>query len=589
MARILPADILPAPKVAYGVKRLRRAYAGSAIRVFKPSNSTYLDIGFVDDDLDYTALDNFLTGNEIGRVVTVYDQMGTGLNLEQGDIAKAPKIHHQIKIGGARSLLFEGHNNSGAIFGMRAASVASLGLTAGNVGVVMVTQAASSIHRNQAATPDRSIGTLVSLEGSADSLFHVYSNGGEVPGSPSTMGRGNYTITDHAALLLSPQDTCVELGPAVVFATSGSFGTRLYQNEVVWSASEASAIVTPITNIYVGQRGNSVAGGSSECGGFQCNALMIYNQGIAGRKRAAISGAFYSLFNIYYKRSSPHVPCVAMVADSIGAEYNAPGTYGAMHWLQDALPKVRLLNFAVPGQQTTSQTGSPAYSFSQGQFPLMILPSLAYSKRKTVFIILGPGNDFERFPTLWYDTLMTPFHAGQVVTGGTSGAHGTIIAVTPVAPTSGVLLLNWHDSYVAGFIENESLTDPLGGSALVNKHPTSGQPLDPDGPVPPGIVLAVHQQQIDDARAVGVTQLGALWCTILPRAALSKFKIEDYNTALRAVAAGAHNFTVVDAAADSQLSVPYPGPIYADAGHMSMSGNIRFKEVLLPFIEAAIA
>jgi hypothetical protein len=35
--------------------------------------------------------------------------------------------------------------------------------------------------------------------------------------------------------------------------------------------------------------------------------------------------------------------------------------------------------------------------------------------------------------------------------------------------------------------------------------------------------------------------------------------------------------------------VPYPGPIYADAGHMSMSGNIRFKDVLLPFIEAAIA
>jgi hypothetical protein len=129
MARILPADILPAPKVAYGVKRLRRAYAGPAIRVFKPSNSTYLNIGFVGDDLDYTALDNFLTGSEIGRVVTVYDQMGTGLNLEQEDTAKAPKIHHQIEIGGARSLLFEGHNNSGAIFGMRAASVASLGLT----------------------------------------------------------------------------------------------------------------------------------------------------------------------------------------------------------------------------------------------------------------------------------------------------------------------------------------------------------------------------------------------------------------------------------------------------------------------------
>ena len=106
--------------------------------------------------------------------------------------------------------------------------------------------------------------------------------------------------------------------------------------------------------------------------------------------------------------------------------------------------------------------------------------------------------------------------------------------------------------------------------------------------MPPGIVLAVHQQQIDDARPRAFRNSGR-WCTIPPRAALSNFKINDYNTALRAVAAGAHNFTLVDAAADSAIVRAISGADLRRCGHMSMSGNIRFKDVLLPFIEAAIA
>lgn len=78
------------------------------------------------------------------------------------------------------------------------------------------------------------------------------------------------------------------------------------------------------------------------------------------------------------------------------------------------------------------------------------------------------GGSFCEFGTvrlpLLYDGQTANFTVGQVVTGGTSGAQGTIVSDTD-AGTSGTLVLV---NETGTFIDNEALTDPLGGAALVN-------------------------------------------------------------------------------------------------------------------------
>jgi len=66
--------------------------------------------------------------------------------------------------------------------------------------------------------------------------------------------------------------------------------------------------------------------------------------------------------------------------------------------------------------------------------------------------------------TLAYDAQTANFTVGQLVTGGTSGAQGRIIADADGGVT-GTLTLH---SVTGTFVDNETITDPLGGSALVN-------------------------------------------------------------------------------------------------------------------------
>jgi hypothetical protein len=61
----------------YGLNRLISGYGGSACRVERSSDSTQLDIGFVGDAFDVSALTTFV-GAGTGRVVKWYDQTGKG-------------------------------------------------------------------------------------------------------------------------------------------------------------------------------------------------------------------------------------------------------------------------------------------------------------------------------------------------------------------------------------------------------------------------------------------------------------------------------------------------------------------------------
>jgi hypothetical protein len=91
----LPLDINPAsnvPKMAYGLRKLRSAYSGPAIKVRKSSGGAVQDIGFDSNgNLDIAALSTFL-GTSSGTVATWYDQSSYGKDATQSTASKQPSI-----------------------------------------------------------------------------------------------------------------------------------------------------------------------------------------------------------------------------------------------------------------------------------------------------------------------------------------------------------------------------------------------------------------------------------------------------------------------------------------------------------------
>jgi Alpha-L-arabinofuranosidase B, catalytic len=70
---LLLDGLAAAPAVAYSFRKLRTAYAGSAIRIRRASDNTEQDIGFSGGDLDTAAIATFCSGTT-GWVVNLYDQ-----------------------------------------------------------------------------------------------------------------------------------------------------------------------------------------------------------------------------------------------------------------------------------------------------------------------------------------------------------------------------------------------------------------------------------------------------------------------------------------------------------------------------------
>jgi hypothetical protein len=85
-------DLYPNAAAAYSLRKLRTAYAGSAIRVRRSNDNTEQDIGFTAlGVLDQSALTTFCgAGN--GFVTTWYDQSGNARNATQTTAANQPQI-----------------------------------------------------------------------------------------------------------------------------------------------------------------------------------------------------------------------------------------------------------------------------------------------------------------------------------------------------------------------------------------------------------------------------------------------------------------------------------------------------------------
>ena len=75
----------------YSLRKLRNAYAGSAIRVRRASDNAEQDIGFSANELDTTSLASFCSGTD-GFVKTWYDQSGNANDATQTTTGAQPQI-----------------------------------------------------------------------------------------------------------------------------------------------------------------------------------------------------------------------------------------------------------------------------------------------------------------------------------------------------------------------------------------------------------------------------------------------------------------------------------------------------------------
>ena len=81
-AGLLIDDVGVDAVVAFGLRKLRAAYTGDAIRVRRASDNAEQDIGFSGENLDASALTTFCTGTN-GYIKTFYDQSGNSNDITQ--------------------------------------------------------------------------------------------------------------------------------------------------------------------------------------------------------------------------------------------------------------------------------------------------------------------------------------------------------------------------------------------------------------------------------------------------------------------------------------------------------------------------
>lgn len=558
---LYPCDISPAPVLCYSTAKLASAYASSALDVFNPGTGVTKTIGFSGTGLDTVALDAFLAG-QAGLVLKWYDQI-SGKNISHIP-GQGPGIA-SLTVGGARSIVFEGESQSGAVYGMLSDdNISSLGITAKDYSVVLVVQPSSSMYCNQAGAPDLNSGALFDLQaaGGAGTVAQLYSN--------SVLGdRGAWQVTDGVFDFVSPL-SFVQINPIVIAITSNSTGVKVYQNGQIRATASRSALTRTAATLWLGRLASSIAGSSSQAGGFSIVAAMFYNAGLTQAQYAFVAAALYDRFSIDPRTSGFAANQVIVIGDSIPAGYKTLGIFGGAHYLQSLITKqpTRFLNFAVPGSTVTQNpAGGPVYANNLGLFPLAIAPQLqATDANKGRVVIIHAGGNDSFGPT---------GRAGT--TNGTNViavADTTSLSLGDYVFASNIATLVTITNIVASTSITISGTTPSGSTVVSLQFLYAA--------TSPALVKAGIQSLADQAIAAGATKV--IVATILPRTQ----GLETWNRALNVlIKAGVTGATVVDLASFPGLNT-IPGPSYADSAHLTALGHQQWAAGLLSEVESGL-
>lgn len=427
-----------APEFAYGVTKLDPAYAGSALRVVRVSDSATLDVGFVGSALDIASLDAFL-GATTGQVDILYIQDASGDNATQTSAGIRPLIDSgtvaggPVTIGGHRAIIFP----SGSYMNLPS-------------GIVLSRQAAN--------------------------VFVVAEQFDPGQGNPIQLGSG----TDQSSLFCT--NTYVRMNPGTTNLTvprqvrpnifEGGLGVGVSRIAV----GDEGVTGTGTTNVSMvgGMIGNTSLGGGYT-GEMYMTAAIGYARYFSTGERTAMQDSLSALY------SAPLTATARVVFDgdsiTAGNSTSSPNYFAYVKMTTRALdPMPHIYNYAGGGQQLQNKITS--YSATGGAQDVIG----AYSGTRILLMSCGT-NDFN--VGLRTDVQLeadVQNYAGQV------RADGGLIIVSTVLPATGfdagreayrVAYNTWLRANWASFADGlcDFAADPIMGAANAEDNAT----LYPDG------------------------------------------------------------------------------------------------------------
>lgn len=404
-----------------------------------------------------------------------------------------------------------------------------------------------------------------------------------------------YGMFDEGDQRFIPLDPPQIMPSVVCWTSSGTpgVGTKIWNNERYSALNSFSFKSGTATVGRLGYYGGSFKrdfsdantvflSGLNKGGDFWLAALVVYNTTLTERQRAYVSAMLYDRFNIDPDRGRDTQTTVFFMGDSIISGYTCLGIDGMANVASDIYPKVRSLNYSVPGSQVgqNSGGGSPSYGFTSGLFTQAVVPHIQVTPGRKVVVICGGGNDMiSRKLTMADDVTaftFTSFAGGGTIT--TTANHGLVVGgrvlFTAFSGGTGVTpgAVYWVKTTPTAATFTISST-PGGATITFTGTPTATMESLPKTAASIYTDLLVT---VDAANDAGIDQVYV--CQILPRVGNEyNFILDDFNAEI-AAGAVANNYKVIDLFSIFPNHDNPDGTIdtanFADAGHPNRTGHI---------------
>jgi hypothetical protein len=258
-AGTLLLDLYPNALGAYSFRKLRTAYAGSAARLQRSSDSEELDVGFVDDEFDVVTAAAFIGATTTPLVVTLYDQSGNGYDLDATDLSFP--IYQEAGINGKPALLINAGAGSGR--GIRS-SVDSVAFSGTDISGSLVIDFDTDLLANARllqldanGANDFTTPSIILLMGSGTSIVQGYSSGNlDTSGTLSAQLYALMSIADGANHTMyvdgagsgSPVGFSSTVGAgggntiAVGAGLTGGVGEAVIGEAIIWPSDQTASV-----------------------------------------------------------------------------------------------------------------------------------------------------------------------------------------------------------------------------------------------------------------------------------------------------------------------------------------------------------